>query len=181
MKPFSMIAAVDDALGIGRAGKVPWHVPADLRFFKYITTVAAPGKVNAVVMGRATWESLAQRVGERPSALPTRLNIVLSSKLFLHVPEPAIVARSLDVAMEAAQDGDWVDKVFVIGGESVYQQALDTGLVDTLWLTRITGNHECDRHFPASFTSRLQLDCVIISGQPVLNHPGFSIQRWVRK
>src|SRR6266436_1792113 len=61
------IVAVDRNLAIGKGGTLPWHYPADMKFFKQ-TTLG-----NAVVMGSRTWQTL-----KKP--LPDRMNIVLSTK-----------------------------------------------------------------------------------------------------
>lgn len=78
---FSLIAAVDKNLGIGIQNRLPWRLKADLKYFSDITSIAAPEKINAVIMGRKTWESLPEK--SRP--LKGRLNVVLSRQaLELH-------------------------------------------------------------------------------------------------
>jgi dihydrofolate reductase len=93
---------------IGDRGALPWHLPEDLARFRELTTG------STVVMGRATWESLPDRV--RP--LPGRDNVVLSRR-------PGYAARGARVAVSLAEalagaEGD----VWVIGGASVYDAAL---------------------------------------------------------
>ncbi|KAI6677699.1 hypothetical protein NL676_038495 [Syzygium grande] len=69
-----VVAATRD-MGIGKDGKLPWRLPSDLKHFKSITfTTTDPGKKNAVIMGRKTWEIIPTE--HRP--LPTRLNIVFA-------------------------------------------------------------------------------------------------------
>ncbi|HCA57471.1 MAG TPA: dihydrofolate reductase, partial [Blastocatellia bacterium] len=70
------IVAIAENFAIGKGGKLPWHYPADLKFFKETTTG------NAVVMGRTTWDSIG-----RP--LPNRLNIVLSRSGSIE-PQPGV-------------------------------------------------------------------------------------------
>ena len=74
MKPFSIVVAIDSQHGIGKNNDLPWHLPADLKHFKFITTNSAVGKRNVVVMGRKTWDSIPEKF--RP--LPNRTNVVLS-------------------------------------------------------------------------------------------------------
>jgi dihydrofolate reductase len=93
---------------IGSAGSIPWRLPEEQQHFKRLTMGAA------VVMGRGTWESLPETV--RP--LPGRRNIVLTGRPSYDAPG-ADVMSSLEDAL-AAVDGD----VWVIGGASVYEQAL---------------------------------------------------------
>lgn len=116
----SIIVAYDVNRTIGLNGSLPWvgQLPADMRHFKELTD----GK--SVIMGRRTFDSLPE--ASRP--LPHRQNIVLS--LSAAAIRGVDVARSLDEAYEIAGENP-----FVIGGASVYQQALPT--VDTVFATEI--------------------------------------------
>ena len=59
MKQFSIIVAIGFQNGIGQNGSIPWKEKEDMRFFRNMTTNTIDGnKVNAVIMGRATFESL---------------------------------------------------------------------------------------------------------------------------
>jgi dihydrofolate reductase len=98
--------AADRVIGMDRA--LPWHLPEDMRRFKDLTMG------STVVMGRVTWESLPEKF--RP--LPGRRNIVITRQSSYDAPG-AEVAPSLEDALERT-DGD----VWVIGGASVYEQAL---------------------------------------------------------
>jgi dihydrofolate reductase/thymidylate synthase len=75
-RPVKVIVAATASGGIGRGGTLPWRIPADMAFFKATTlATSAPGKQNAVIMGRKTWASIPAKF--RP--LPGRLNVVLST------------------------------------------------------------------------------------------------------
>jgi len=91
-----------------------------MKFFSHLTsTVATEGKQNAVIMGRNTWESIPKKY--RP--LPRRLNIVLSRKMS-EPPEGAVLCSSLQDALDRLRSApytDTVEKVFVIGGTTVYE------------------------------------------------------------
>jgi dihydrofolate reductase len=115
---------------IGRDGALPWHLPADLRRFKQLTSG------HPMVMGRRTWDS----IGCRP--LPGRPTIVVSRDPSF-VAEGARVARSVSGAIALAGD---TDEVFIAGGEAIYREALL--LADRLYLTRVLGRFEGDTHFP---------------------------------
>jgi dihydrofolate reductase len=93
---------------IGAHGKLPWHLPEDLVRFRDLTLG------STVVMGRTTWESLPERA--RP--LPGRRNVVLTRQPGWQ-SDGATVAHSLAAALKAASGEVWV-----IGGASVYQDAL---------------------------------------------------------
>lgn len=98
------IVAVDPRLAIGRGGELPWHYPADLRFFKE-TTLG-----NIVLMGRKTFESIG-----RP--LPGRENVVLTRTGFTHPGVRAI--RDVDDVARILAGED--RNLFVIGGAQVYE------------------------------------------------------------
>lgn len=95
---------------IGKDGKIPWHIPEDLEFFKDVT------EGSAVVMGRRTWESLPE--SHRP--LPGRLNIILSSRPIFTDSE-SIVVDSVDAALRAAEGHAYV---WLIGGSDVLREGL---------------------------------------------------------
>lgn len=115
---------------IGRDGRLPWHLPEDLRLFRETTTGAT------VVMGRRTWDSLPAAV--RP--LPGRRNVVLTTRPGRAAPG-AVVAGSLEAAL-AGSAGD----VWVIGGASVYAAALP--LADRLVVTELAEPFEGDVRAP---------------------------------
>jgi len=127
----SIIVAVADNGVIGRGGGLPWHLPADLKRFKRLTSG------HHMVMGRRTWDS----IGRRP--LPGRPTIVVSRDPSF-VAEGAQVARSVEEALELAAGAD---EVFIAGGEAIYRAALP--VADRIYLTRVHACFDGDTHFPA--------------------------------
>jgi len=124
-----LVAAVAANGIIGAGGKLPWHLPQDLKHFKALTLG------HPVIMGRKTWESLG-----RP--LPGRENIVVTRSAGYDAPG-ASIAASLDAAL-ALCAGEPV--AFVIGGSELYAAALP--LADGLVLTEIHRDYEGDTRFP---------------------------------
>ncbi|MBI5405411.1 MAG: dihydrofolate reductase, partial [Candidatus Kerfeldbacteria bacterium] len=118
---FTIISAIDEARGIGRQGGLPWSLRGDLQHFKELTVGAFDqGRVNTVIMGRTTWNSLPPSI----QPMPKRLNIVLTSQAASFPVEPnVLVATSLDQALEFADQYGSGD-VFVIGGAKVYAEAI---------------------------------------------------------
>jgi len=90
-KTFAVVVAATQKGGIGRAGSLPWRLPADLAYFKRVTsTTVELGKQNAVIMGRKTWDSIPPKF--RP--LVGRINVVLSRDHAQLQYEPLLTARS---------------------------------------------------------------------------------------
>ena len=108
-----LIVAVSQNGVIGAGGKIPWHVPEDLKSFSKLTK--GDGK-NAVIMGRKTWSSLPAKF--RP--LPERLNIVLARTSLV---SGVLQTNSLVGALEAARDEE-CEEAWILGGQSVYQEVL---------------------------------------------------------
>lgn len=143
---FSVIAAVDKNRGIGKGGKLPWALKGDMAHFKAVTMhEAVPGRPNAVVMGRTTWDSLPTRF--RP--LPGRQNTVLSRQQLsgLKLPPGVQQAASLDEALQVLAQAS-VGEIFVIGGGSVYAEAVKHPQCTTVYLTEIDSTFACDTFFP---------------------------------
>ena len=124
------IAAVYSDWGIGENGTQPVVIREDRRHFRQVTDGAA------VIVGRKT---LSDFPGGRP--LKGRTNIVLSGSSL--AVEGAEVVHSLDEAIAAAQR---CEKVFVIGGESVYRQFLP--YIRQIYITKINAHPHCDAFFP---------------------------------
>ena len=126
----ALIAAVAANGVIGRDGTMPWHLSADLKYFKALTS----GK--RIVMGRRTWQAF-------PKPLPNREHVVVSSQ-DLQVPDGVRVVRSLADALALPAHAE--SPVFVIGGNAMYREALP--LADDLYLTEIDAMIEGDTSFP---------------------------------
>lgn len=137
---FTVIAAADDAGGIGRDGGLPWRLKADMEFFRRVTT-GAGGGANAVIMGRKTWDSIPPRL--RP--LPERRNLVITQQTALEFPG-ALRAASFAEAWDCARDEG--GEVFVIGGAEIYAAALAHPDCARILMTRVRGTHGCDTAFP---------------------------------
>ncbi len=126
----ALIAVVAANGTIGRNGTLPWHLSADLKYFKSLTS----GK--RIVMGRRTWESF-------PKPLPNRGHVVVSSQSLL-LPDGVIKVQSLTEALALPPHAE--QPVFVIGGNAMYLEALP--LADDLYLTEIEANVDGDTTFP---------------------------------
>lgn len=142
---FSIIAALDTNRGIGIGNKLPWNLKGDLEHFRDVTVGDFErGRVNTVIMGRTTWESLPAKF----KPLPKRLNVVLTRDPAGFSPVPNVLAaKSLDEALQLAEQYGSGD-IFVIGGASVYAQAIQHPACGKFYLTEIKREFQCDTFFP---------------------------------
>ncbi len=130
MSKIALIAAMTDDRVIGIENRLPWKLPADMKWFRRHTL----GK--PIVMGRKTFESF----GGKP--LPERLNIVITRDRDYRA-EGAVVVHDIDAALDAAGDAE---EVMIIGGASFYEQMLPWA--DRLYLTFVHADVEGDAWFP---------------------------------
>jgi dihydrofolate reductase len=127
----SIIVAADEQNGIGKNNQLLCHLPADLKYFKTLTTG------HAILMGRKTFDSIGK-------PLPNRTNIVISRNtksiegchVFTSIADGIAYAKSL---LET--------ELFIIGGDSVYAQSIP--LTQTIYLTRTHHIFEADAFFPS--------------------------------
>jgi dihydrofolate reductase len=127
--PLVMVVAIADGGVIGKDGKLPWHVPEDLRHFKRVTMG------HTVIVGRKTFESIGK-------VLPGRRFVILSRQPGFSV-EGAEVARSIEEALAVARRTD--EEPRVIGGAAIYEAMLP--FVTKVYLTEIHRKVEGDDRF----------------------------------
>ena len=118
---------------IGKNGAIPWSIPGEQKQFRELTTG------NVVVMGRKTLESFPNK-----KPLKNRVNIVLTRNPDYQV-EGAIVVRS-DEELQAELAKYDSEKIFVIGGESIYKKMLN--MCDVAYVTKMDYAYDADAHFP---------------------------------
>jgi len=126
----AIVVAASENNVIGNKGKMPWHLPKDLKHFKSLTFG------HPVIMGRKTYESMGK-------PLYGRLNIIISRNENYRV-EGCETTTTLEKAIEIAQHHD--QNVFIIGGGEIYKKAIQ--LIDTIYLTRIAASFDGDAYFP---------------------------------
>ena len=126
----SIIVAITENNIIGKENGMPWHLPADLKYFREKTTD------HFIIMGRKTFESF----GSRP--LPNRVSVVITSQKD-YKAEGCLIANSLDEAINLAKNET---EVFVIGGKQIYDRAIP--LANKMYITRIHSSIDGDTFFP---------------------------------
>lgn len=165
-----LIAAMSNDHVIGYKGEIPWHSPSDLRYFK-AATLGKP-----VIMGRKTYESLP---GKRP--LPQRTNLVVTSNATLKAPGFQFVPtleEAIKVASQVYSTAEAEKEVMVIGGETLYRQALP--LADRILLTVIDVEVKGDTYFPYIPRSKWTRDsCQKLPTTP--EEPDCTVTVWRRR
>jgi dihydrofolate reductase len=127
----SLLVAMDERRGIGKAGGLPWRLSSDLKRFRELTMG------HHIVVGRKTFESIG-----RP--LPGREMIVVT-RGESSVPEGCLIARSVEDAIQFARErGE--SELFICGGAEIYAQTL--GAADRMYLTLVHADCDADTFFP---------------------------------
>lgn len=129
-----LIVAIDEKGGIGKDGTLPWNLKEDMSFFKEMTSG------GIVIMGRSCFESIPEKF--RP--LPNRLNVVLTRFSNSQYPRCLVYNSIFDVLNDdylMSKGNTWV-----IGGAQIYDSFIN--IVDELYVTHVSGNFNCDTHFP---------------------------------
>jgi dihydrofolate reductase len=127
----SLIVAMDEKRGIGKAGKIPWRLSSDLKKFRELTMG------HHMIAGRKTFESIGK-------PLPGRQMIVVTHNAGFKADD-SLIAGSVSAALALAQERGETE-VFVIGGAEIYAQTLDAA--DRVYLTQVHAEVDADRFFP---------------------------------
>jgi dihydrofolate reductase len=129
MNKLSIIVAISENNAIGRDNQLLWHLPADLKHFKNITSG------HPIIMGRKTYDSIG-----RP--LPNRRNIIITRQTDLNIPGTEVV-NSIEDAISLCSDEK---EVFIIGGAEIYKSALS--MSNRIYLTTVHQEFKADAFFP---------------------------------
>jgi len=134
----SLVAAIGQNRELGKNNELLWHLHEDMQFFKQITTG------YYVVMGRKSFESIPPKY--RP--LPNRVNVIISRNpeyLYRECFTCGSISDAIDLAKESGET-----QIFIIGGGEIYRQAMESGIVDEMFLTHVQASFpDADVHFPA--------------------------------
>jgi len=148
---------------IGRDGRIPWRLPDDFAHFKR-TTMGRP-----IIMGRKTYE-------DHESALPGRLNLVVTSNAGYEAAEGVVVAASLDEAIgRAARQSDLA---FIIGGVGLFEQTFER--VQTVYETIVHTEIDGDAVLPAFDFNGWRCDVLEEHPADDRHRYAFTIKRWDR-
>ncbi len=127
----TIIAAIAKNNALGKDNDLIWHLPADLKRFKKVTTG------HHILMGRTTFESIGK-------PLPNRTTIIITRNK-RYKKEGCKVAYSIEKALDIANEDK---EIFIIGGAQIYKEAIEKGLVNRLDITRVHQEFDADVFFP---------------------------------
>lgn len=127
----TIIAAIAKNNALGKDNDLIWHLPADLKRFKKITSG------HHILMGRNTFESIGK-------PLPNRTTIIITRNED-YVKAGCLISNSLEEALEMAKNDD---EIYIIGGAQIYKYALDNNIADALEITLVQKEFEADAFFP---------------------------------
>jgi dihydrofolate reductase len=133
----TVIAAIATNNALGKDNDLIWHLPADLKRFKKVTTG------HYILMGRNTFESIG-----RP--LPNRTTIIITRNKN-YFKEGCLIANSLEQAIEMAKSAA---QIFIIGGAQIYKETMAKEMAAQLDITLVHHNFEADVFFPEIDTKR---------------------------
>lgn len=136
----SAIAAIDEKRGIGKNNDLLFRLSADFERMRRLT------RGHPLVMGRRTFESIGRVLPDRTSIVVTHDPTKVSSVSFF-IPEVQIVS-SLGEGIEKAKQSPGEDEIFVFGGGEIFREAIENGIVDRLYLTKVEGDFDADIFFP---------------------------------
>lgn len=161
----NVIVAYDKNRGIGKNNGIPWFCKKDLKYFANVTkNVIVKENQNVVIMGRKTYFSIPEKF--RP--LKDRVNIVISNTI-KELPN-AYTSNNLESAIKLAKGLNGIEKVWIIGGGSVYNEIMKIPeLLNKLYITKIDGDYDCDTFFP-----KLTNDWKLINSTPDFENIGGS-------
>ena len=126
-----VIAAIAKNNALGKDNDLIWHLPADLKRFKKVTTG------HYILMGRNTFESIGK-------PLPNRTTIIITRNKN-YFKDGCLIANSLEEAIEMAKEEE---KIFIIGGAQIYKETISKNLADRLDITLVHKDFEADVFFP---------------------------------
>ncbi|MHB0754634.1 dihydrofolate reductase [Polaribacter sp. M15] len=127
----TIIAAIAKNNALGLNNDLIWHLPADLKRFKKVTTG------HHIIMGRNTFESIGK-------PLPNRTTIIITRNSN-YTQEGCLIANSVEDALDMAKNDH---QIYIIGGAQIYKYAIENDLVDVLDITLVHQEFEADVFFP---------------------------------
>ncbi len=165
----ALIVAMDSDRGIGKNNDLMWHLPKDMKFFKDTTQ----GQI--VVMGRKNYDSIPEKY--RP--LPNRLNVVLTRNENFDAPN-CLVFHSLEECLtHFKEESERI--VFIIGGGEIYRMALDSGILDEMYITQVDERYDAETFFPSFEEDKWDREILFDQEKDTQHEAAFTVKKYTRK
>lgn len=165
----ALIVAMDSDRGIGKNNDLMWHLPKDMKFFKDTTQ----GQI--VVMGRKNYDSIPEKY--RP--LPNRLNVVLTRNVNFEASN-CLVFHSLEECLtHFKEESERI--VFIIGGGEIYRMALDSGILDEMYITHVHERYDAETFFPSFEEGKWESEILFEQEKDVQHEAAFTVKKYTRK
>jgi dihydrofolate reductase len=165
-----IIVAKDNRNGIGKENDLPWHLPADMKFFKETTSG------HIVLTGRKNYDSIPERF--RP--LPNRLNIILTRDQLFQAPDCLVMHSIEEVIVWKNQQNEDNRTLFIIGGGEIFNQFISADLVDEMFITHIETTVQADVFFPSFDESKWNKSSVLKHEKDDKNPYSFTIYHYTK-
>ncbi|MEI8117062.1 MAG: dihydrofolate reductase [Flavobacteriia bacterium] len=165
----ALIVALDSEGGIGKNNDLMWHLPKDMKFFKDTTQ----GQI--VVMGRKNYDSIPEKY--RP--LPNRLNVVLTRNEHFNAPD-CLVFHSLETCLKYFEE-ETERIVFIIGGGEIYRMALESDMLDEMYITHVHHHYGAETFFPRFDEKKWESQVIFEQEIDAQHEAAFTVKKYTRK
>lgn len=164
-----LIVAVDKYLGIGKDNSLMWHLPDDMKFFKEMT------EGHVVIMGRKNYESIPDKY--RP--LPNRENVILTRDENFKA-EGCVVFNSFLDCIDAYENEE-NRKVFIIGGAEIYRLAMESHVIEEMYITHVDKSYKADTFFYNYSPDNWNIELVSEHPKDERHEVAFTIRKYTKK
>merc|ERR1711879_362982 len=152
-----VLVAVDEKQGYGRGGHTPWSLPHEFQFFLDLI------KDKAAIFGKNCWQNDMKSV---PNALGNAFTAVVSTTLGHGEFDNHSISKDLNQAIEICEKLGF-ENIVVVGGAGLFKAAMEDKRCDRAYVTRVSGDYDCDVFFSESAYVRpgLQkkpMDCLMV-------------------
>ena len=165
----ALIVAMDSDRGIGKNNDLMWHLPKDMKFFKDTTQ----GQI--VVMGRKNYDSIPEKY--RP--LPNRLNVVLTRNENFSASD-CLVFHSLEKCLAHFEE-ETERIVFIIGGGEIYRMALESNILDEMYITHVHEHYDAETFFPSFDEDKWGSEILFDQEKDAQHEAAFTVKKYTRK
>lgn len=140
-----LISCIDElTYGIGYNNELLYKCNKDMKYFKNLTSKSSDNKINAILMGRKTYESIG-------CPLPNRINLVVTKSInYLDIKDKLYFFNNIECAEDFCNNNGNIETLFIIGGESIYSYYLSNGNYDwiNLYFVQSSSKKTIDTFFP---------------------------------